>query len=71
MLDTDWLSGCDHVLTLYSPFLNIAFAEQAIIALKTAMKAEISQPAGEQRVNNREEARRQGIPLGGYRREIV
>lgn len=40
----------------YSPFLNIV--EQAISALKAAIKADISQPAIQEEINNREEARR-------------
>ena len=43
-------------LSPYSPFLNIV--EQAI----SALKADISRPEHQEQMNNREEARRQGIP---------
>ena len=46
----------------YSPFLNIV--EQGIRALKAAIKADISRPNVQEQMNNGEEARRQGIPLG-------
>ena len=45
----------------YSPFLNIV--EQAISSLKAAIKADLSRPAEQASLNNREEARRQGIYL--------
>ena len=45
-----------------SPFLNIV--EQAISSLKAAIKADISRPEIQEQMNNREEARRQGIALG-------
>ena len=45
----------------YSPFLNIV--EQAISSLKAAIKADLSHPAEQTSLNNREEARRQGIYL--------
>ena len=48
----------------YSPFLNIV--EQAISALKAAIKADISRPEVQEQMNNRAEARRQGIALGHY-----
>ena len=44
----------------YSHFFNII--EQAISALKAAIKADISRPNIQER--DRNEARRQGIPLG-------
>ena len=56
------------LLPAYSPFLNIV--EQAISALKAAIKADISSPAVQQELN-REEARQQGIPLGDYRQQIL
>ena len=43
----------------YSPFLNIV--EQAISSLKAAIKADISRPENQQEMNNRQEARRQGL----------
>ena len=49
-------------LPTYSPLLNIV--EQSISTLKTAIKADISRPEGQQQMNNREEATRQGIALG-------
>ncbi|KXJ27189.1 hypothetical protein AC249_AIPGENE17567 [Exaiptasia diaphana] len=47
----------------YSPFLNIV--EQAIRAFKAAIKADISRPRIQEEMNNRAEARRQGIALHG------
>ena len=44
------------MLPVYSPFLNIV--EQAFSALKAAIKAEISRPAVQQQLDDREEARR-------------
>ena len=41
--------------------------EQAIKSLKAAKKADISRPELQEQMNNREEARRQGIALGNYR----
>ena len=46
----------------YSPFLNIV--KQATSALKAVIKADISRPEQQEQMNNREEARRQGIALG-------
>ena len=43
------------ILPPYSPFLNIV--EQAISALKAAIKADISRPEVQERMNNRNEAR--------------
>ena len=57
------------MLPAYSPFLNVV--EQAISALKAAIKAGISSPAIQQQLKDREEARRQGIPLGDYRQQIL
>ena len=51
-------------LSPYSPFLNIV--EKAISALKAARKADISRPEQQEQINNREEARRQGIVLGNF-----
>jgi hypothetical protein len=53
----------------YSPFLNIV--KQAISALKAAIKADISRPVIQQATYNRQEARRQGIPLGQYRTQLL
>ena len=53
----------------YSPFLNIV--EQAISFLKAAIKADISRPEIQEQMNNREEARRQGIALGNYRTQLL
>ena len=53
----------------YSPFLNIV--EQAISALKAAIKADISSPEQQEQMNNREKARRQGIALGNFRTHLL
>ena len=53
------------MLPPYSPFLNIV--EQAISCLKAAMKADISRPDIQRRMDDRDEARVRGIPLGEYR----
>ena len=49
----------------YSPFLNIE--EQAISCLKAAIKADLSRPEIQRRMDNRDEARARGIPLGEFR----
>ena len=53
----------------YSPFFNIV--EQAISSLKAAIKADISRPEIQREMNNGDEARRQGIPLGHYRTQLL
>ena len=53
----------------YSPFLDIV--EQVIRSLKAAIKADISRPEIQREMNNRDEARRQGIPLGHYRTQLL
>ena len=53
----------------YSPFLNIV--EQAISSLKAAIKADISRPEIQEQMNNREEARHQGMALGNYRTQLL
>ena len=53
------------MLPPYSPFLNIV--EQAISALKAAIKADISRPEVQERMNNSTEARDRGVALGVYR----
>ena len=53
------------MLPPYSPFLNIV--EQAISCLKAAIKADISRPEIQRQMDNRDEARAQGIPLGEFR----
>jgi len=53
----------------YSPFLNIV--EQAISALKASIKADISRPEIQRQMNDRDEARRQGIALGHYRTQLL
>lgn len=53
----------------YSPFLNIV--EQAISALKAAIKADISRPEQQQQMNDRAEARRRGMALGHYRTQLL
>ena len=53
----------------YSPFLNIV--EQAVSALKAAIKADISRPEIRVQMNDRAEARRQGLALGNYRTQLL
>ncbi|XP_074621965.1 uncharacterized protein LOC141880363 [Acropora palmata] len=53
----------------YSPFLKIV--EQAISALKAAIKEDISRPEQQEEMNNREEARRQGIALGNFLTQML
>lgn len=53
----------------YCPFLNIV--AQAVSALKAAIKADISRPEIQVQMNNRAEARRQGLTLGNYRTHVV
>ena len=55
------------MLPLYSPFLNIV--EQALSCLKAVIKADISRPEIQRRMDNRDEARARarGIPLGKFR----
>ena len=53
------------MLPPYSPFLNIV--EQAISCLKAAIKADISRPEIQRRMDERVEARVRGIPLGEFR----
>ena len=52
-----------------SPFLNIV--EQAVSALKAAIKADISRPEIQVQMNDRAEARRQGLALGNYRTQLL
>ena len=52
-------------LPVCSPFLNIV--EQAISALKAAIKTDISRPEVQARMGNRDEAIARGIPLGEFR----
>ena len=53
----------------YSPFLNIV--EQAVSALKAAIKADISRPEIQVQMNDRTQARRQGLALGNYRTQLL
>ena len=57
------------MLPPYLPFLNIA--EQAISALKAAIKADISRPDIQATIDDQDEAQRQGIPLGEYQQRIL
>ena len=57
------------MLPPYSPFLNIV--EQAISSLKTAIKGDVSRPEIQARMDDREEARRLGIPLGEMRTRLL
>ena len=54
-----------------STLLSLNIVEQAINTLKAALKADISQPAIQIQLNNRDEARRQGIALGAVRQRIL
>lgn len=53
----------------YSPFLNIL--EQAIRALKAAIKADISQPEIQRLMGDRAEARNRRLPLGEFRTHLL
>ena len=53
------------MLPPYSPLLNIM--EQAISCLKAALKADISRPEIQRRMDNRDVARAGGIPLREFR----
>ena len=53
----------------YSPFLNIV--EQAVSAFKAAIKADISRPEIQVQMNDRAEARRQGLALRKYRTQLL
>ena len=53
----------------YSPFLNIV--EQAISSLKAAIKGDVSRPKIQARMDDREEARCLGIPLGEMRTRLL
>ena len=53
----------------HSPFLNIV--EQAIRALKSAIKNDISRPQIQLDMQNRRQAREENIPLGEYRKRIL
>ena len=58
------------LLPPYSPFRNIV--EQATVsALKAAIKADSSRPEIQAQMNDREEARRQGVTVGGYRQQLL
>ena len=57
------------ILPAYSPFLNIV--EQAISALKAAIKGDISRPEIQSRIDDRAEARPLGIPLGEMRIRLL
>ena len=45
--------------------------EQAISSLKAAIKADISRPEIQREMNNGDEGRRQGIPLGHYLTQLL
>ena len=57
------------LLPPYSPFLNIV--EQAVSALKAAIKVDISRPEIQVQMNDRAEAGRQGLALGRYRTQLL
>ena len=56
-------------LPAYRPFLNIV--EQAISALKAAIKTDISRPEVQARIGNRDEAIARSIPLGEFRTQLL
>ena len=56
-------------LPAYSPFLNIV--EQAISALKAAIKTDISRHEEQARMGHRDEAVARGIPLGEFRTQLL
>ena len=56
-------------LPAYSPFLNIV--EQAISCLKAAIKAHLSIPDQQSSMGDRDEERRQGLPLGELRKRLL
>ena len=56
-------------LPAYSPFLNIV--EQAISALKAAIKTDISRPGVQARMNNRDQAIARSIPLGEFHTQLL
>ena len=58
------------MLPPYSLFLN-QIVEQAISALKAAIKADISRPDIQATIDDRDKARQQGIPLGEYRQRML
>ena len=53
----------------YSPFVNIV--EQAISALKAAIKADISRPEIQLLMGDREAARNRQLPLGEFRTNLL
>jgi hypothetical protein len=57
------------MLPPYSPFRNIV--EQAISALKSGIKNDISQPQIQLEMQNRQRAQEKNIPLGEYRKRIL
>ena len=57
------------ILPPYSPFVNIV--ELAICCLKAAIKGDISRPEVQAQINDRQEAKRQGISLGEYRTQLL
>ena len=57
------------ILPPYSPFLNIV--ENAISALKAAIKADISRPMVQRQMNDRLRAQQENIPLGEYRKRVL
>ena len=57
------------ILPPYSPFLNRV--ENAISALKVAIKCDISRPMVQQQMNDRLRAQQENIPLGEYRKRVL
>ena len=50
---------------------RVNIVQQAISALKAAIKADIRRPEQQEQMNNKEEARRQGIALGNFRTRLL
>ena len=59
----------EKMLPPYSPFLNPV--EQAISCLNTNIKADISRPHIQIRMNDRQAARNVQVPLGEFRKQIL
>ena len=57
------------MLPPYSPFLNVV--ENAISALKAAIKNDIARPEIQLEMNNRDMARQERIPFGEYRKRVL
>ena len=63
-VEDPWPNTEPKKLPPHSPFLNIV--EQAISCLRAAIKADISRPDVQVRMDDREEARNRGLTLGSF-----